>query len=192
MDNINETFAANMTRLRTLGGMTQLELGEKLNYSDKAVSRWERGEAIPDAHVLVEISELFGITVDDLLKNSSVEPESGPDAHLIKGNKLRITMISFIGVWTVALLTFVVLYLCHITAWIVFPAALPVSLIVLLVFNSIWGGKKMRFIIVSLLVWSIILLIYLSLLKFNLWLLFLLGLPAQLIITLSFTIHKTR
>ena len=60
--------ASNIIRLRTQAGMTQVELGAKLNYSDKTVSKWERGEAIPDAYVLTRLADLFGVSVDYLLE----------------------------------------------------------------------------------------------------------------------------
>ena len=56
--------ASNIIRLRTGRGMTQAELGARLNYSDKTISKWERGEAIPDAFVLTQLAELFGVSVD--------------------------------------------------------------------------------------------------------------------------------
>ena len=67
MDELKLIFASNLIRLRTAAGMTQAELGEQLNYSDKSISKWERGEAIPDAAVLKRMSEIFGVTVDYLL-----------------------------------------------------------------------------------------------------------------------------
>ena len=60
-------FASNLIRLRTQAGMKQAELGAQLNYSDKSVSKWERGEAIPDAYVLTQLAEIFGVSVDALL-----------------------------------------------------------------------------------------------------------------------------
>ena len=59
--------ASNIIKLRTEAGLTQAELGEKLNYSDKTISKWERGEAIPDAYVLTQMAEIFGVSVDYLL-----------------------------------------------------------------------------------------------------------------------------
>ena len=59
--------AGNLIQLRTSRGMTQAELGALLNYSDKTISKWERGEAIPDAYVLTQLAEIFGVTVDALL-----------------------------------------------------------------------------------------------------------------------------
>ena len=66
MNDIKDTIAKNLTELRTRAGFTQLQLAEKLNYSDKAVSKWERGEAVPDLRVLVKLSEIYGVTVDDM------------------------------------------------------------------------------------------------------------------------------
>lgn len=190
MEQLNEIFSKNIIRLRTAHHLTQFELGEKLNYSDKAISRWERGEAIPDARVLVQLSEIFGVTVDDLLKNSEVKSTKVLSDKQNRDNRKTISSISFLGVWTLAILIFVILYLCNITYWMVFAYALPVSLIVALVFSSIWWGKKSNFVFVSLLAWSIILCLYLTFLRFNWWVLFIIGIPTQLLITLGFNIHK--
>ena len=73
MNDLKQIFAKNLVELRAREGMTQLDLGEKLNYSDKTVSKWERGESIPDASVLKEISELFHISLDDLLSDHTKE-----------------------------------------------------------------------------------------------------------------------
>ena len=67
MEDPKEIIARNIVDLRRKNGMTQLELAEKLNYTDKAVSKWERGESIPDVAVLKTIADLFGVTVDYLL-----------------------------------------------------------------------------------------------------------------------------
>ena len=191
MDNLNQIFAKNIIRLRNEHHLTQLELAEKLNYSDKAVSRWERAEAIPDAKVLVTISEMFDISLDDLLKND-VKPQLKMKRKKLLNNITNAAGICFIGVWTVALLTFIIMWLCSNPQWLVFVYALPVSLIVLLVFNSVWGKSHARCLLVSLLVWSIIAAVYLTALafSFNWWQLFLLGVPAQIIVVLSFKFRK--
>ncbi|MFR6424856.1 MAG: helix-turn-helix domain-containing protein [Oscillospiraceae bacterium] len=81
MDELKLIFASNLIRLRTAAGMTQAELGEQLNYSDKSISKWERGEAIPDAMVLKRMSELFGVTVDYLLnEHDAWQPRPEPSA----------------------------------------------------------------------------------------------------------------
>ena len=62
-----EVVAQNIYYLRTKNHLTQYELGEKLNYSDKAISKWERAEGMPDAYIISKMSELFGVTVDYML-----------------------------------------------------------------------------------------------------------------------------
>ena len=190
MENLNEIFSKNITRLRNAHNLTQFELGAKLNYSDKAVSRWERGEAIPDAKVLVGLSEIFGVTVDDLLRNSDVKSTKVLSEKQWRDNIKTIPSLAFIGVWTLAFAIFIILNFFDITYWPVFAYALPVSVIVLLVFSAIWWNKKMNALFVSLLCWSVILCIYLIFLNRNLWLLFIIGVPVQLIVLLSFKIHN--
>ena len=68
MNDLKLIVAKNITELRKQHGMTQLQLAEKLNYSDKAVSKWERGESVPDVAVLVEIAELFSVRLDCRVK----------------------------------------------------------------------------------------------------------------------------
>ena len=67
MEDIKSIVAKNLSDLRQRNGMTQLELAERLNYSDKTISKWERAESSPDIAVLVEIADLFGVTVDYLV-----------------------------------------------------------------------------------------------------------------------------
>ncbi|MBE6903317.1 MAG: helix-turn-helix transcriptional regulator [Ruminococcaceae bacterium] len=193
MEELKKIFAENLIYLRGLKHLTQFELGEKLNYSDKAVSRWERAEAIPDAYVLMQLSKLFNVTVDYLLTPHSPEEAEKVEKLLKKAqfNRKIITTISFLGVWSIALLIFIILFLVGKTYWITFAYALPVSLIVLLVFNSIWGKKKNNFYIISLFIWSVFFWIYFALFSYNLWPLFILGVPAQIITFLCFQIKRS-
>ena len=86
MDELKETIAKNLVELRTQARLTQLQLAEKLNYSDKAVSKWERGEAIPDIRVLIKLAEIYNITVDDILTDSAAKKVK-PKMHI--GKKRR-------------------------------------------------------------------------------------------------------
>jgi len=193
MDDLKQIVAANIVRLRTSHKLTQLELGEKLNYSDKTISKWERGESLPDAYVLKQLSELFLVSVDYLLNDHSAEKKLplGLELH----NRLTISSIVVASVWTLGLLIFVILLLCGYTHWQVFAYTLPVSLITMLVFNSVWGRRKSKklvnFFIVSALIWSILAVIYLIFLRYNWWSIFLLGIPAQIIALLGFRLRRT-
>ena len=110
MDELKLIFASNLIRLRTATGMTQAELGEQLNYSDKSISKWERGEAIPDAAVLKHMSEIFGVTVDYLL-NEHDAWQPGPEPSACDRSHHAIILVALMGIVTLAVLVFVVLWL---------------------------------------------------------------------------------
>ena len=67
MDNINENIAENITKLRKRAGITQSDLADKLNYSDKAISKWERGENVPSIEMLYEIAKIFDVNIEFLI-----------------------------------------------------------------------------------------------------------------------------
>ena len=198
MDDLKSAFAKNVSDLRNINGMTQLELAEKLNYSDKAVSKWERGESIPDISVVMQIADIFGVSVDYLLSTEHTEDdennirkmrEAAADAPRVKKNHAVIIGMSVLLVWLIATTVFVVLNLTLAPGtkmhYIAFAWAVPISLIVWLVLNSVWFNPRLNFIIVSLLMWSLLACIHLTLLKyFNLWMIFLIGIPGQVIILL--------
>ncbi len=188
MQALKDIIAANIVLLRRDANMTQLELAEKLNYSDKAVSKWERGESIPDITVLKQIADLFQVSLDFLVQaEHPVKHEAKQTLRQRIRNHGFITGICVLLVWLIATLVFVVLDISikNITAhWLCFIYAVPVSMIVWLVFNSIWFKPHRNFLIVSLLVWSILIALYLTFLlcSMNLWQLFFLGIPGQFII----------
>jgi len=193
MDNLKDIFAKKLQKLRTDAGMTQSELGDKLSYSDKTVSKWERGEAIPDASVLKKISRLFGISVDTLLDDGSAPEQSAEEKPRESVNYNAIVRTAVVGIWTLAVLLFVMLWIFDIVHWQIFIYAIPITAIVLLVFNSIWHKGKGNFWIVSLLVQSLILLSYLISLPWkNPWQLFLVAVPAELLVFCCFHLKKRR
>ncbi len=194
MEDLKLVFASNLIRLRTGAGLKKTELGEKLNYSDKSISKWERAEALPDAAVLKKMAEIFGVTVDYLLTGHD-QWEPSEDTNVRRALTFSTTMVTGVAIasiWTLALLTFVILWLLGQTEWLILIWAIPVSLVTLLVFNSVWNaGRNNRFIVAGL-VFSVILLVYLSLLSSNPWQLFLLVVPAEIVVFLSFRIKKNR
>ena len=192
MDEIKAAFASNLIRLRTGLGMTQAELGEKLHYSDKAVSKWERAESVPDAFVLMELGKLFGVSVDHLLtSHDKWQPPPTLRSEKESFSRLFILLSSIAAVWTLCMVEFVVVWTVLDTIqWIVFVAAVPLSLVVLLVFNSLWFRGRGNMFIVMALVLSLVLLIYLVLLKYHIWQVFLILLPAELLVALAFQIRR--
>ena len=193
MDERKATIASNLIKLRLAAGMTQAELGEKLNYSDKSISKWERGDVTTDVFVLMQIADIFGVDVDYLLKpHNEIEPAiyNKPAGEATYTTNM-ITLVTLLGIWTVALFIFVILWICGMVVWLVFVYAVPVSLVTLLVLNSVWnGGRKNRFIIAAL-VLSIIGTVYLTFLSRNLWQLWLLAVPSLLLVSLGARIYRS-
>lgn len=187
---LKEIVAKNITALRTQNKMTQLDLGNALSYSDKAVSKWERGESIPDAYVLLKMSDIFGCTVDYLLKPHSENEKLPKTKHKI--NHINVTLITLLGVWTVFSLVFIILHLAGFTYPLMFQYALVVSMIILTVFNALWGKRTYGLAIISALVWSILMTVYFIFLWIgkNFWELILLGIPCQLIVLLCFFVKR--
>ena len=183
MENLKNILAQNLVKLRKASNMTQSELAEKLSYSDKAVSKWERGESLPDIEILYEISKLYNVTIDELL---SEEVKINHTKKLKTKMRFIISLISSLLVWLIATIVFVFLVWLNPDKerqWLVFIYAIPVSSIVVLVFNSIWGNKMLNCLIVSVLMWTIILSIFLTVPKFdNSYLIFFIAIPVQIII----------
>ena len=179
-------FASNLIRLRQSAGMTQAELGEKINYSDKTISKWERGEAIPDAFVLTQLSAIFSVSVDSLLAEDGGAAFSAPAK--VSYNPIYIALTCVAGIFTLCLLEFVLVWMIvdkfH---WSVLFAALPLSLIALLIMNSVWAGGKNNSFLIGALVATLILLTYLIAFqfKYNIWQLLLVIVPAELIVFLA-------
>lgn len=191
VDDFKRIVANNITTLRTLSGLTQAALGERLNYSDKSVSKWERGESLPDAYVLKNMADLFGVTVDYLLtEHDEDEPVPAPAKKVHRYSRRVISMVVMACIWTLALLIFIILWIAGTICWQIFVYTVPVSLITLLVLNSVWGIPRHNLYIISGIVWGIISSIYLTALEQNWWQLFLIGVPAQIIIVLSFAIKR--
>lgn len=189
LEKIKSNIAANLTAFRKEAGMTQQELAEKLNYSDKNVSKWERGEGIPDVLVLATLAEMYGVSVNDFLKEHKKAPKTKIFLKNLMAKRWLVTLLSFVLVWLVATIVTVVWSLVDSTTPIAeyaYLAALPVSLIVLLVFLCLWGKLWHRCLVVSLLCWSICLLIDFFVQVTNSWLIYLIGAVMQLLVILWF------
>lgn len=186
MQDVKATLARNIAVLRTARGMTQLEFAEKLNYSDKAVSKWERAESMPDITVLMQIAAIFGVTLDALVSDDPqaiAPPEEAPAPPLTEEEKasaaaaeeeerraaaaranadrvhVMIAWMSVLLIWFIATSVYVLIAVLAPAPrfhYLAFVYAVPVSAIVWLVFNSIWFRPRRNYFIISLLIWSLL------------------------------------
>lgn len=185
--NVSKIVGTNLTNLRKANNMKQIEIAKKFNFSDKTISKWESGESLPSLEVLVKLCEFYGITMNDLTNENfvpgqTIKPESNTAQNT---NKIIITLLAVTLVWIIATIAFIYGQLYTDSAnWIVFIWAIPISFVVGIVLNSIWGKRKINFILISFLVWTLLASIYLHMLEYNLWVVFFLGIPSQIAIIL--------
>lgn len=188
MENLNQVISENLKSLRKKHKLTQTELAEKINYSNKAVSRWETGEVIPDVITLNSICEIYNIPLSAIFEENAAEKKFTRSEKVripTMGNRLAISLISIIFIWFIATVVYVsVKVISGSDIWQVFIYAIPASCIVGIVFNSIWGYPMIKHVLLTILNWSILTSVYLSLLKYNLWIVFMVGIPVQIAIIL--------
>lgn len=204
-EKLKKQIGANIAAYRKSLGLTQAGLAEKLSYSDKAISKWERGESVPDVLILCQLAELYQITVNDLVVDPNALPENPGTVERVMGKAVEKTLkrkadkriilgLSSVLVWFVALFVFVVLSSFDISnTWLSFIFAIPINAIVLLSLRSAWHDFRWNQILISTIVWGGILSLHMALLvlcNINMWKLFLLGIPGQAAIFLWFRLYR--
>ena len=181
-EEVNNIIADNLISLRKKSGLTQLQLAEELNYSDKAISKWERGDCLPSIYVLMELASFYGVTLENL-----VSPVAKPKPKRIKVN------IRLVWCFLSVAISFFVATVCYVVfrfipsidrAWLSFIFAIPCSFLTLSIFFAVWKWPISLSIFLSLFVWTAFLSICLLLQSYSVWLLYLIAIPLQVIIAL--------
>ena len=201
MKDIKSQVAKNLGALRKQRGLTQADVAEKLNYSDKAISRWEKGDTLPDLNVLYEICQFYGITMNELIGEEEAKAkEDNITEKDARAYNAWLCAIAGVSVWLIA----TVLYFIHETItngtnplWIIFVWAVPVSCVVLLLFGKPIFHWVANFVISSVVAWTLLGSIYLNLVFFvpienlyTLWPIFFIGVPVQAILFLAHKLLK--
>ncbi len=183
-----------MIALRRAKGLTQIELGEKINYSDKTISKWEKGDSCPNVEAVYRLAKFYDVSVDDLLSADFKNESAGNAARRQRRySKLIISCLAVIAVWIIATVIFSVSLINSAPApWTVFVSAMPASAVVALVFNSMWGNTRYNYLIISILLWTLLASIFLGALEYAriLWVIFLIGIPIQISIVLWSLLKK--
>lgn len=193
MNDLKSIIAQNLSKYRKYAGFTQQELADKLNYSDKAVSKWERADGVPDIFVLKTLADLYGVTVNDfLVEHEGKLPKTRGKFRIAK--HWLITVLSAGLVFLIATIVTVIWLIVDSSipvAKYAFLIAFPVALIVTLVFCCLWGKLWMRCLTVSALIWSLCVLIHIAILPLSsmAWLIYLIGAVLQLLVILWFVLQ---
>ena len=184
-----QIFADNLTYYRKQAELTQAELAEKLNYSDKSISKWERGEGIPDAYVLNEIALVLGVPIGYL-----VSAEKPKKISRLTRSKYFVTVLSVGIAWIVAMIVYVSFEFFLPDSrrnWLILIYFVPVASIIVLVLSSVWGNKVVWSASISMLIWSITISIFMTFIRFSeIWLIFLIAVPLQIMTIIWFFFRK--
>lgn len=189
-EKVKRILASNIAHYRKQCGLTQDELADMIFYSGKSVSKWERGDGVPDVCVLVALADIFGVTVNDML---SEKPKKRRHAQP-QLRKNIITLMSLALVWLIAALVFFFLRIAAPEvqrAWLAFIVAIPVMFIVAIVLTSLWHPKLLTFCCISGLVWSLALTLHLFFRIENMFLVFVIAAVLQILIVLWYLLVNT-
>lgn len=192
MKDIKEIIANNLITLRKKHGFTQNELAKKLDYSDNTISRWECAELAPSIETMQKISEVYNIPLTSLFEeNATGVIDSNKKAE--KVHKLTITLLFVSLAWLIASVVFAYGEIVFDkNLWIVFIWAVPISFLIMMPFNEVWGNTVYKVLISSGFTWTTLASFYLQFLQYNLWLIFIVGVPAQLAIIVWFLMRRNK
>jgi transcriptional regulator with XRE-family HTH domain len=187
MDNnneINQKVAKNLIAYRKAAGLTQAEVAEKIHYSDKSVSKWESGNGIPDVYTLLQLSRLYGVSINAFL-GEDVEVKHKEKSF---GLQILIMLLSSGIVWLVAIFSFALLQIIRPDGawWLLYVYAVLANAIVMLVYAAIWHHRIINFLSVTTIIWVALSCCFLTVQFFvgnvpGLWCIFLVGVPLQVL-----------
>lgn len=155
-----DIISKNILSLRKKAGYTQADLADKLNYSDKAVSKWERGESLPDAEMLFNIATLFGVEIGYLFEeHDAVElPKEAEDELKAREMKARWIFALVLASLILAVVGLGVFSIWHVfnlpsnLIWIIFLSPLIPSVVLIV---EIVSGRRVLFnAVLSITMWS--------------------------------------
>ncbi len=191
MKTLNEIISENLILHRKNNLLTQSEVAYLLNYSDKSVSKWEQGHSIPTLEVLMELSKIYNVTLDELVTDKDIKriDERKELEKLVKKrySRLIISLISITGIWIISTIIYSTLTMLNIpNASLAYLWSVPTTTLMAFLFNIIWGKRNMSFIILSLLLWLTISAIYITTYSYYpMKELFYIGVPIQVVIFLT-------
>lgn len=196
-NNIEQNIAINIKMLRQQIGLKQSELGEKIAYSDKTVSKWENGSSVPDINALSALADVFGLTVDDIIRpnaSDKLNTKSKQEDRENRSNEIAMVCLSVLSVYMGAMFVYFALWLIKgISFWQIFVWAVCPSALIVYRFNRINSNVKwVNTLTLSIFLWSLITALFLQLLKFRMWPLFFLGIPTEAMIVISTLFRKKK
>ena len=196
MNSLEQIVANNLTELRKEKKWTQAELAEKINYSDKSVSKWERGEALPDLKVLKQMADLFGVNLEYFItENASAEKERFTVSKGGTAFRVVVALLAACIVWLIAVVVFVSFSIKSTYLWMVFIWAIPASTWLMMMMFQHWSFRITALVFRSIACWTLLTASYLQLLVsrgLNAWMIFLVGIPLQAVLILWTSLRTSK
>lgn len=190
MEDLNKIIAKNLVEYRKRANITQSELAAQINYSDKSISKWERGEGVPDIHILKQLADFYGITVNDFLKPGKPRRIRSATKRLkFTIALLAIGLVFFIATLTYAAFRIFVPALTEV-AWLTFIAALPVAGLISMILCWVWKNTILTFVSASVVLWTLSLCLFLTVPVLSVWFSFLPAVALQIILILLMLFKK--
>ncbi len=189
MEDVKAIVSQNITRLRKENGLTQAELAKLIGYSDKAISRWETGDVIPDLETIYALSEVFGAPVSAITEKPREEEDPGLRFSKVS-RKVLSQLFLVCEIWFILCAVFVYVKLTkQASLWQIFVWGVPATAFLLWFFNRKEKANVLLFVLATVFVWSLIACVYLHLLQANPWYMFFLGLPLQGLLTVRYVFN---
>ena len=207
MENLASVVGRNLSILRKSKGMTQQELAQEINYSDKSISKWELGYALPSVDVLKDFAQFYGVSIDYLVSEQteenlqSVGANTTVDAKVKRANQIIVIAMTVTFVFLVAVCVFFSGYYnpfkirpegtpAHKGLWVIFVWMVPVSFA--LVAAECWHyyhNRLLHVILCSAFMWTLLLSFCVQFQYYNeepevLWYILVVGIPIQIILIL--------
>lgn len=196
---IKKVVANNLTELRKEKGLTQFQLAQIFHYSDKAVSKWECGETLPDLETLVSLADFYGVTLDYLTHTGTRNDKKEmilPQKKKTFINKPIIVLLSCMIPLLISAITYFILFSLGYNDWVIFLWWIPVAFLLMFIFSWIWKRKYARSLFAICMVWTLLSSIYLQLgyslsNGYDYWPIFFIGIPLTIAAILWAHIEKT-
>lgn len=184
MKEIREIVCANLIKIRKQHNLTQVELSNKINYSDNAISRWEKGDVLPSLEILQTLASFYGVELTFFI-------EEHPDEQTkILNSRKRvlywgIISCAILAIWTICALIFLLIYNYKgAYYYMAFVWGVPISAIVMRSLVKYYFDNKLALLTNSICVWTTLVAIYVQWIELNLWQAFLIGMPIQFMLIL--------
>ena len=192
MKDIREIVCVNLIKIRKQHNLTQVELSNKINYSDNAISRWEKGDVLPSLEILQTLASFYGVDISYFI-------EEHPDEQTkILNSKKRvlywgILSCAVLAVWTICALSFLIIY--NNTGkyyYMAFVWGVPVTAFIVRTIVKYYFKNKLSLLTNSICVWTILAAIYFEWFELNLWQVFLIGMPIQIMLILITVLKRLK